>query len=192
VRSIQRLFIPPGEPRLIPARVRHPVIRIVPIPAGYTGPHVLFYGHYDVQPPDPLELWTARRSSRSWSTARTASASSPAARWTTRARRRCSWRPCAPGTTAGGGIPARLTVVIEGEEEVGSVNLEPFLIANKATNAQIRCRADQRHQHVGHRHAGGHHAAARHRVLRGHAEGGEAATCIPACSAAPRSIRSTR
>ncbi|MBN8897819.1 MAG: M20/M25/M40 family metallo-hydrolase, partial [Rhodospirillales bacterium] len=33
---------------------------------------------------------------------------------------------------AGGGIPARITVLIEGEEEVGSRNLEPFLAANKA------------------------------------------------------------
>ncbi|MBV9251630.1 MAG: M20/M25/M40 family metallo-hydrolase, partial [Acetobacteraceae bacterium] len=33
---------------------------------------------------------------------------------------------------AGGGIPARITVLIEGEEEVGSVNLEPFLESQKS------------------------------------------------------------
>ena len=33
---------------------------------------------------------------------------------------------------AAGGIPARITALIEGEEEVGSPNLEPFLAANKS------------------------------------------------------------
>ena len=34
-----------------------------PMVVGHTpgggGPHLLFYGHYDVQPVDPLNLWTA-------------------------------------------------------------------------------------------------------------------------------------
>jgi acetylornithine deacetylase/succinyl-diaminopimelate desuccinylase-like protein len=37
--------------------------------------------------------------------------------------------------TAGGGIPARITVLIEGEEEIGSVSLDPFLRDNKAALA---------------------------------------------------------
>src|SRR5882724_3991002 len=41
-----------------PAGSGHPIVlaSIAPKPA-YKGPHVLFYGHYDVQPVDPLALW---------------------------------------------------------------------------------------------------------------------------------------
>ena len=100
-------------------------------PADYQGPHILFYGHYDVQPPDPLDLWTSPpfepqltdgpRGKRI--VARGAVDDKGQVVMFLEALR--AWKD------AGGGIPARLTVVIEGEEEVGSKNLEPFLIANK-------------------------------------------------------------
>src|SRR5271154_5812498 len=35
----------------------HPIIIGQPKAARPDVPHVLFYGHYDVQPPDPLDLW---------------------------------------------------------------------------------------------------------------------------------------
>ena len=59
-----------------------PITR-APVP----GPRLLYYGHYDVQPAEPLELWhqPAVRAGAE-PTARTARASPPVARWTTRAR----------------------------------------------------------------------------------------------------------
>ncbi len=101
-------------------------------PAGYQGPHVLFYGHYDVQPVDPIALWNSPpfepqlidgpRGKRF--VARGAVDDKGQAMMFIEALR--AWH------TAGGGIPARLTLLIEGEEEVGSKHLEPFLIANAA------------------------------------------------------------
>jgi acetylornithine deacetylase/succinyl-diaminopimelate desuccinylase-like protein len=35
----------------------HPVVYAEWLAAGAGAPTVLIYGHYDVQPPDPLELW---------------------------------------------------------------------------------------------------------------------------------------
>ena len=111
----------------------HPVVvGHIDGPAGYTGPHILFYGHYDVQPPDPLDLWTSPpfepqlvdgpRGKRF--VARGAVDDKGQMTMFLEALR--AWHE------AGGGIPARITVIIEGEEEVGSRNLEPFLKANKA------------------------------------------------------------
>ena len=100
-------------------------------PAGYKGPHILFYGHYDVQPVDPLNLWHSPpfdpqlvdgpRGKRF--VARGAVDDKGQAMMFIEAMR--AWKEAA------GGIPAHITALIEGEEEVGSPNLEPFLVANK-------------------------------------------------------------
>ena len=101
-------------------------------PADYKGPHILFYGHYDVQPPDPLELWTSPpfdpvlvdgpRGPRFVARG----AVDDKGQWMMFLEALRAWHDVC------GGVPARITVVLEGEEEVGSVNLEPFLRANKA------------------------------------------------------------
>ena len=110
----------------------HPVVVAHhPGPDGYRGPHVLFYGHYDVQPPEPLELWTSppfeprvvdgphgkRFVARG--------AVDDKGQTMTFVEALRAWQQVS------GGIPARITAVIEGEEEVGSRNLEPFLQANR-------------------------------------------------------------
>ena len=90
-------------------------------------PHILYYGHYDVQPAEPLELWTSppfepvivqgRHGQRV--VARGAvDDKGQVSMWLEALR---AWH------AAAGGPPARVTVVLEGEEEVGSANLETFL-----------------------------------------------------------------
>lgn len=100
-------------------------------PGEYRGPHILFYGHYDVQPVDPVELWHSQpfepqlvegpRGPRF--VARGAVDDKGQTMMFLEALR--AWKD------ATGAIPARITALIEGEEEVGSRNLEPFLKANR-------------------------------------------------------------
>lgn len=114
----------------------HPVVLAhAPGDPDYRGPHILFYGHYDVQPPDPEEEWESPPFEPVIRPAESSDPGVPADRIVARgasddkgqvmmflAALR-AWHS-ATGKPAGG---ARVTVLIEGEEESGSVNLRPFL-----------------------------------------------------------------
>jgi len=110
---------------------RHPVVVAHHKGTDPNAPRLLYYGHYDVQPADPLELWTSppfapalvdgphgkrlvargavddKGNSMTWIEAMRA------------------WHRLA------GGPPCPITAVIEGEEEIGSPNLAAFLADNK-------------------------------------------------------------
>ncbi len=95
-------------------------------------PHLLFYGHYDVQPADPLELWT----SPPFAPVLAEGPHGPrvVARGAVDDKGQCSmWLDAFRAwQAAAGGPPCRITVLIEGEEEVGSPSLDAFLAANRA------------------------------------------------------------
>jgi acetylornithine deacetylase/succinyl-diaminopimelate desuccinylase-like protein len=110
----------------------HPAI--VATAKGNTGgrPHALFYGHYDVQPVDPLNLWTLppfepvvtdHADGRKIIVARGAQDD--------KGQLSTFVEACRAWMSVTGSLPIDLTIVIEGEEEVGSKNFVPFLEANK-------------------------------------------------------------
>lgn len=101
---------------------------------GTRRPHFLVYGHYDVQPPEPFELWKTppfepRIEGRSLF-GRGASDN--------KGQNLAHLKAVEAYLKTGTDLPCDLTFVIEGEEEVGSKSLETFL---KARRAELRCDA---------------------------------------------------
>ncbi|HEV7323119.1 MAG TPA: M20/M25/M40 family metallo-hydrolase [Ensifer sp.] len=96
-------------------------------------PHVLFYGHYDVQPVDPLNLWDT-------------DPFEPGIKEIEPGRKVITGRGTADDKgqlltfveavraykDVHGALPCRITILFEGEEESGSPSLKPFLEANAA------------------------------------------------------------
>jgi acetylornithine deacetylase/succinyl-diaminopimelate desuccinylase-like protein len=96
-------------------------------------PHMLFYGHYDVQPVDPLDLWKSPPFEPKL-------AEIEPGRKVILARGACDDKgqvmtfveACRAWKAVTGELPIDITLMVEGEEECGSVNLPAFLEANKA------------------------------------------------------------
>ncbi len=122
---------------------------------------VLVYGHYDVQPPDPLDEWISppfeptRRDGNVYARG----ATDDKGQMLTHVKSAEAWMK------TGGKLPLQLKFLIEGEEEVGSENLE-HVRRREPREAGLRCRRDQRQQPIRPRPAGDHLRPARHRLLR--------------------------
>jgi succinyl-diaminopimelate desuccinylase len=96
-------------------------------PAVPGAPVVLVYGHYDVQPPDPLSEW---QSPPFEPTVRDGNiyargATDDKGQMLTHLKSAEAW------IETEGKLPLQLKFLIEGEEEVGSANLEPFIAQHK-------------------------------------------------------------
>jgi len=96
------------------------------------GPHLLFYGHYDVQPVDPLDLWDRDpfdpeiQDTPSGKVIRGRGSSDDKGQLMTFVEACRAWK------AEHGTLPCRITFFFEGEEESGSPSLVPFMQENAA------------------------------------------------------------
>jgi acetylornithine deacetylase/succinyl-diaminopimelate desuccinylase-like protein len=105
---------------------RHPIVYADYLQAGPTQPTILIYGHYDVQPEDPTDLWktppftaqiigdnlVARGASDMKGQIFACVSAVQALKSTT-------------------GLPVNIKFILEGEEEIGSPNFKQFLTEHK-------------------------------------------------------------
>ena len=105
----------------------HPMV----VAHGGTGErHILFYGHYDVQPVDPLNLWhrdpfdPVLEETPNGPVIRGRGASDDKGQLMTFIEACRAWK------AENGALPCRITIFLEGEEESGSPSLIPFMRDN--------------------------------------------------------------
>lgn len=97
---------------------------------GDTGPHLVFYGHYDVQPVDPISLWDRDpfdpvvEDTKGGKVIRGRGTSDDKGQLMTFVEACRAWQ------SVHGSLPGQITFFFEGEEESGSPSLVPFMEEN--------------------------------------------------------------
>ncbi len=112
----------------------HPIVLAEWRKAPPGAPTILVYGHYDVQPAEPLELWTSpafEPALRNGNIYARGSVDDKGQLWLHIAALEAHF-------ATRGSLPVNVIVLAEGEEEVGSENLATFVAANKD---RLRCDA---------------------------------------------------
>ncbi len=104
----------------------HPVVFGELLQAGKDKPVVLVYGHYDVQPAEPLELWHTPPFEP------TQSGENLFGRGASDMKGQVvACLKAIESLSNSGNLPVNVKFFIEGEEEIGSPNLAAFIIENK-------------------------------------------------------------
>lgn len=105
---------------------RHPVVYGESLKAGSDKPTVLIYGHYDVQPAEPLELWGTPpfEPTKHGENLYGRGASDMKGQVVASLK-------AVEAYAHTGDLPINVKFIIEGEEEIGSPSLEKFLTENK-------------------------------------------------------------
>lgn len=99
---------------------------------GGDGPHVLFYGHYDVQPVDPLELWDNDPFDPQVEDTPKGKVIRGRGTADDKGQLMTFVEACRAWKAVHGRLPANISMFFEGEEESGSPSLIPFMKENSA------------------------------------------------------------
>jgi acetylornithine deacetylase/succinyl-diaminopimelate desuccinylase-like protein len=109
------------------ATAGHPIVYGELMEAGKSAPTVLVYGHYDVQPVEPLDEWNTppfEPSVRDGNIYARGTADD-------KGQIHVHMKAVEAYREANGKMPVNIKFLFEGEEEVGSANLETFVTENK-------------------------------------------------------------